>query len=751
MTPHELPRGSRVRWLLAAACLLGAAPRLAADGGWTGMRTSVEALQPVSALADPVNLGVGMGMDFLQAGGLLPFLATDLSFGCALFPVAPGTLADLGMGELLFSMRAGLGLQARIDLGPSLRVTLGGSVGGALDTRAFDSLAGLTWYWAGTAGVGWKLSEAMAFTLDAAYATYDAFAGLVTVSLGLETSWPTAAARSPAAAGSKPSSAAGGVRPVKPGPVRGGSRPCPLDDRTALPILATEQVVELTRKAKADPGSWLKQLSQALVKDGADDFQKVRALHDWVAVNIAYDADAFYGKSPTITSPLEVIRRGSSVCQGYAEVFQLMSRYAGYECAVVSGYARGVGFDPMQDLSGPFQSNHAWNAVRIGDRWYLVDCTWDAGYMNVAERKSVQRYGTSFLFSDPRGFLCSHYPGQPEWQLVDRPVGWEDFLALPHLEPSFFQAGLSLDPGLLLVNKAQDRFSFFVEAPDHADVTAFVDGGGADGVLQPAYRTREEGRVRFQAAFPGPGTYRIEICVGTDGPTPGSRSYSSVGEFSVTAAQGTPLLFPSAGYGRTPPDVTFQGALPYDPRVESEISLPFAVAPGTRLRAAVSLSSGSTRSGIEQRAIVLGQAGPRVVRATFPGPGDYIVDVYTVSGQGETQRWDTAASFPVHVSKGTDAVYPLLYNVYFEEGWEIISPLGGPLRKGSVVQVELAPPSDASLADAEVQAETDGHWFKLARGADGRYRGTVTAAGNGLSVNVKRGSAYHGILRWDVK
>lgn len=56
------------------------------------------------------------------------------------------------------------------------------------------------------------------------------------------------------------------------------------------------------------------------------------------------------------------------VCEGYAKAFKYLANQAGYECEML----QGVGIN-----SSGKKENHAWNAVKLKDTWYLVDCTWD--------------------------------------------------------------------------------------------------------------------------------------------------------------------------------------------------------------------------------------------------------------------------------------------------------------------------------------------------------------------------------------
>ena len=65
-------------------------------------------------------------------------------------------------------------------------------------------------------------------------------------------------------------------------------------------------------------------------------------------------SDPYY--SQTIYGALTT---GSTVCAGYAKLYELLCNYFGIDCIVVTS------------------SSHAWNLVRYGSAWYVVDATWD--------------------------------------------------------------------------------------------------------------------------------------------------------------------------------------------------------------------------------------------------------------------------------------------------------------------------------------------------------------------------------------
>jgi len=93
------------------------------------------------------------------------------------------------------------------------------------------------------------------------------------------------------------------------------------------------------------------------------EYEAYRYLYDYVINETDYDiSDA--ADSQTITS---VFLNKRSVCAGYARAFQYLCQKAGLECIYVTGTARP---------SNGTAAGHAWNMIRINDRYYWCDCTW---------------------------------------------------------------------------------------------------------------------------------------------------------------------------------------------------------------------------------------------------------------------------------------------------------------------------------------------------------------------------------------
>lgn len=125
-------------------------------------------------------------------------------------------------------------------------------------------------------------------------------------------------------------------------------------------------------------------LSNRVTASITSDYEKLKAIHDWVCDNIYYDFDYYYHrKGETSNGALDTYENKYSVCQGYAELTAALIRAAGIPCKIVDGYAIGGG-------------SHTWNEAYIDNRWVILDTTWDSNnsYENniFTHRKNTREY-----------------------------------------------------------------------------------------------------------------------------------------------------------------------------------------------------------------------------------------------------------------------------------------------------------------------------------------------------------------------
>lgn len=180
---------------------------------------------------------------------------------------------------------------------------------------------------------------------------------------------------------------------------------------------------------KASPLLHIDELIEYLSSWTDNEYLKVKSIHDWICLNISYDMVGYNKGEIKITEPHVTLRYQNAVCGGYAALFQYMTTKIGLESVIISGYTKGKGKYAIGEQK--IFTRHAWNSVKINDYYYLIDTTWDAGY--VTNNKYIQKYSTDFFLLDPALFVKTHYPTAPGWLLLDSYVSIEDFKNLDEI------------------------------------------------------------------------------------------------------------------------------------------------------------------------------------------------------------------------------------------------------------------------------------------------------------------------------
>ena len=204
-----------------------------------------------------------------------------------------------------------------------------------------------------------------------------------------------------------------------------------------------------------------------------DPWKRARAVHDYVADRIVYDVDAWRSGNYPPQDAETTFRTRRSVCAGYAYLFEAVGRAAGLTVEVVGGRGRG-------SVNTGMGNGHAWNAVRLDDRWYLVDTTWDAG--GVGPDGFQKHYSTAYFLTPPEAFLAKHFPNEDRWQLLATPRTPGEYLRMPALDPEFFARGLLLVSPDRAESDARGSVEVVVDNPRGASLTASVrpDGGATE-------------------------------------------------------------------------------------------------------------------------------------------------------------------------------------------------------------------------------------------------------------------------------
>lgn len=158
-------------------------------------------------------------------------------------------------------------------------------------------------------------------------------------------------------------------------------------------------------------------LARSEIANAASDYEAIKAIYDYICDNVVYDdvnSDSYLLKHSAYAAVIDK----TAVCQGYALLFYRLALEKEIDARLISG-----------DAGGP----HGWNIVKIGNRYYNLDSTWDAklkpyGYpyqyfllcdnrFDIDHTRDVE-YDTE-AFNNQYVMATDDYSGEVEYDLAD--------------------------------------------------------------------------------------------------------------------------------------------------------------------------------------------------------------------------------------------------------------------------------------------------------------------------------------------
>jgi len=189
-----------------------------------------------------------------------------------------------------------------------------------------------------------------------------------------------------------------------------------------------------------------------------DKEQLARFFYYWIGTNIKYDRETY---QEIINGTIDnkkfwenqeesvVYNTRKGVCAGYSKLYQWFLDWVDIETVVISGHIRDER-NHYVELELDDIHRHAWNAIKINNKWLLVDTTWGT---------SNEESQSEFYFDiKPEHSIITHYPEKSEWQLLKKPLTLEEFNNSKFIKPIWFFVGFSDIPKLM----SDKDFYYFV-------------------------------------------------------------------------------------------------------------------------------------------------------------------------------------------------------------------------------------------------------------------------------------------------
>lgn len=129
-----------------------------------------------------------------------------------------------------------------------------------------------------------------------------------------------------------------------------------MERATGVYYLRTNSYIQVADDAYPSVASIVnKAVSQAKQKTDGSEYEMALYLHDWLLDQLEYDNSLKWSSAESALS------RELGTCQAYESAYAKLLSAAGIENAETRDANDG----------------HTWNAVKLDDEWYQVDCTWD--------------------------------------------------------------------------------------------------------------------------------------------------------------------------------------------------------------------------------------------------------------------------------------------------------------------------------------------------------------------------------------
>lgn len=119
------------------------------------------------------------------------------------------------------------------------------------------------------------------------------------------------------------------------------------------------------------------------------DFEKAKAVYDWICENVTYDYQSSEADVLKNTA-YQALTKGTAQCEGYSNLFYRMMKDLGVETRLIAGTYDGGG--------------HAWNIVKIGNKWYGIDTTHGSQLQDQNQTVTTDKNNTSYFLKGSDNF-----------------------------------------------------------------------------------------------------------------------------------------------------------------------------------------------------------------------------------------------------------------------------------------------------------------------------------------------------------
>ena len=304
-----------------------------------------------------------------------------------------------------------------------------------------------------------------------------------------------------------------------------------------------DQVLKaLPKRQSGNKATMISSMKSAKTQYSLSEAECAYLVYKWIGQNIVYDCYALNHGGIDFTED-GTYNKGKGVCAGFSSIFETMCDSLGLETEYVVGYSKGAGFNPGVI---PKQSDHAWNAVKIGSSYYLVDSTWGSGACD--GDIYTANFNDFFFCTNPEAFIRTHLPEEKQWQLISQTITLETFVKTLGLSATFYENGFTdISPDTATFTSTQTFKVTITFDPSNSIALLnnlyLLQGNTYMGQNNACMYSKGKNTAEITCITNYKGQYMLRIFGGPAG----SESYPQIVEYIIqsTANSATPLGFPT--------------------------------------------------------------------------------------------------------------------------------------------------------------------------------------------------------------
>jgi hypothetical protein len=221
----------------------------------------------------------------------------------------------------------------------------------------------------------------------------------------------------------------GGIFPPDLEQERVNSLPLPLD--SVIGFIRLWEIDSLLHLLDKRVFSSIEELTYTVIAPAHNDYEKVWAIFRWLNLYVKYDEGVYDNCDYSAeVEPDKILKKRSTICVGYARMFDQMCFYAGIPSRIIKGTTSTPKEYKPLSVGALERYGHVWNHVIIEGRRYFCDPTWGINLTVFRFReqtlKSFLSEESSFFLRDPADVSKRHHYDRLEDHLLKTPLHHAD-------------------------------------------------------------------------------------------------------------------------------------------------------------------------------------------------------------------------------------------------------------------------------------------------------------------------------------